>query len=1065
MPTITIPEQGQLVEVRQRRYVVRDVLQSALPRDLVSQQDPAPQHFLTLSSVEDDALGEELEVVWEIEPGARVIERGDLPQPDGFDDPKRFNAFLDAVRWGAIASADPRALQAPFRSGITIADYQLDPVARAIQMPRANLLIADDVGLGKTIEAGLVVQEFILRHRVRTVLIVCPSGLQIQWREQMRDKFGLEFRIVDAELMRELRRSQGIRANPWTHFPRLITSIDYLKRDRPLRLFTETLPADGHPTYPRTYDLLIVDEAHNVAPSGGGRYATDSQRTLTIRKLAPHFEHKLFLTATPHNGYRESFTALLELLDNQRFARGVRPTAEHLRTVMVRRLKSEMVDWNDEPLFPKRILHALEVAYDQEEQRMHTLLQRYTRSRRTRLVGDHDQTERVATEFVLKLLKKRLFSSPAAFAKTLAQYEQSLETATKRGGRSMPRPSRSLLQQQFEQLDEFGDDQEVETVTEDALLAATRLFRPSTEEEQQLLGDMRRWASHAADRPDSKVAELIKWLHSTLRPNGQWNDERVIIFTEYRDTQRWLQTILAAHGFTRDERLKLLYGGMASDERERIKAAFQAAPDVSSVRILLATDSASEGIDLQNYCSRLIHLEIPWNPNRMEQRNGRVDRHGQKAKEVEIFHFVAAGWRERQRTGATAPSDLAADLEFLMRAAQKVDQIREDLGKVGPVIAQQVEEAMLGERRALDTARAERDDEPTRRMLKFERHLRQRIEELRQQLDETRSELGLSPDHIRTVVSIALELAGQPALREARVPGMWPDPTGRTAVCPVWEVPSLHGAWAVCTEGLVHPHTRQQRPIVFDHALAKGRDDVVLVHLQHRLVQMALRLLRAEVWAPAGQRKLHRVTARVVPDRLLETPAVIAHARLVVLGGDHQRLHEELITAGGVLRGGGSNDERFARLNVTTVNNLLDTELPVPVSQAMLERLQKLWPSHVSALLQSLDVRARDRSQGMLTKLAEREEQELKASAAVLNELRTAIEGALKRPEVEQLSLFTDAEQEQFERNMDALQARVASIPTEIEREAESIRKRYANPQTRLFPVAVTYLIPERLAK
>ena len=135
---------------------------------------------------------------------------------------------------------------------------------------------------------------------------------------------------------------------------------------------------------------------------------------------------------------------------------------------------------------------------------------------------------------------------------------------------------------------------------------------------------------------------------------------------------------------------------MQSEERERIKAAFQANPKDAAVRILLATDAASEGVNLQNHCSRLIHYEIPWNPNRMEQRNGRVDRHGQRASEVYIFHFVGKGFNSAEMVGKVG--DLEADLEFLMRAALKVETIREDLGKVGPVIATQVEEAMLGKR-------------------------------------------------------------------------------------------------------------------------------------------------------------------------------------------------------------------------------------------------------------------------------------------------------------------------------------------------------------------------------
>ena len=324
MRTITIPEQGQLVDVRQSRFVVTDVHQTHLPALPTLPNPQSIQHLITLSSVEDDALGEELQVIWELEPGAQVYEKAELPEPVGFDLPERLDAFLDAVRWGAASVADVRNVQSPFRSGIDIEDYQLDPVVRAVQMPRVNLLIADDVGLGKTIEAGLVAQELILRQRARRILIVCPSSLQVQWQEQMRNKFGLDFRIVNSELMKGLRRRRGIHVNPWGHFPRLITSIDFIKRDRPLRLFKEILPAEGESLYPRRLDLMMVDEAHNVAPSGSGKYAIDSQRTAAIRLLEPHFEHKLFLTATPHNGYPESFTALLDLLDVQRFARGVR---------------------------------------------------------------------------------------------------------------------------------------------------------------------------------------------------------------------------------------------------------------------------------------------------------------------------------------------------------------------------------------------------------------------------------------------------------------------------------------------------------------------------------------------------------------------------------------------------------------------------------------------------------------------------------------------------------------------------------------------------------------------
>jgi len=246
--TYKIPEPGQIVEVRQRRLVVSDIQQTALPHDVLRGRYEDTQHLVTLASVEDDAQGEELQVIWEIEVGTHVYAKVALPSPaQGFDDPRRLDAFLDAVRWGEASLADVRTLHSPFRSGIEIQDYQLDPLVRAVQMPRVNLLIADDVGLGKTIETGLVCQELMLRHRSRKILIVCPSAMQIQWQEEMRDKFGLEFRIVDSELMKELRRSRGLHANPWTHFLRLITSVDYLKRERPMRLFRDTLPPEGQP--------------------------------------------------------------------------------------------------------------------------------------------------------------------------------------------------------------------------------------------------------------------------------------------------------------------------------------------------------------------------------------------------------------------------------------------------------------------------------------------------------------------------------------------------------------------------------------------------------------------------------------------------------------------------------------------------------------------------------------------------------------------------------------------------------------------------------------------------
>ena len=1037
----SVPEQGQLAVVRQRRYVVTDVRSGATTGGLLER----PQHLVSLTSIEDDALGEELQVVWEIEPGAHAFEKMELPEPQGFDQPAHLEAFLDAVRWGAASIADTRQLQSPFRSGIEIESYQLDPVVRAIQMPRVNLLIADDVGLGKTIESGLVVLELILRHRASRVVVVCPSSLQIKWRDEMLEKFGLEFAIVDSALVKRLRRERGLYANPWTHFPRLIASMDYLKREYPLRVFREAVSHAGARPGLRDFDVLIVDEAHNVAPSGTGNLALDSQRTQALREIGKHFEHKIFLTATPHNGYKESFSALLELLDDQRFARTVPPEPAQLRAVMVRRLKSEIKNWDGSDKFPRRTLEHIPVDYTAEEQRIHALLTEYAR---LRAAGYRDNPERFATEFVLKLLKKRLFSSPQAFLNTLNRHRASLRKSARY---EMLTRSAGALARIFDQAEEdFADENEQQEAEIEALEAAARAFRPCAPAEAQLLNELAGWAERAAAQLDSKARELLKWLESTVRPNGCWNEERVIIFTEYRDTQKWLHDHLATRGFKEGGRLEVLYGAQDTEDRERIKAAFQFDPKDSPVRILLATDAASEGIDLQRHCHRLIHYEIPWNPNRLEQRNGRIDRHGQRAPEVNVYHFVAAGFREEAAFAEGSGSGLAADLEFLYRAARKVQQIREDLGKVGPVIAQQVEEAMLGKRRRLETAKAERENEPVKRLLRFEQNIRELSRRHAEQLDETRRDLHLTPANIESVVHIALDLARQPRLILATLEGV-----PRAFDVPRFADPS----WQPCLVGLIHPHTGKQRPITFDPDAAAGRDDVVLAHLNHRLVQRCLRLLRAEVWAPVDRQKIHRVTARVVPRGKLRAPAVLAHARLTVVSSDSHRLHEEVITAGGIIQEG-----RLDRWNVSQVAEFLAAATEIEPPGPIRRRLAELWPQLKRPLFAALETRGRDRTDSIRKQLADRAEDEATKIAAIMRELEAAIRDELGKAPDAQLSLFTEAEREQDARNRDGLVDRLAELPGELARETEAIRRRYADPQPRLFPVAVTFLIPEGLA-
>ncbi|GIV03543.1 MAG: helicase SNF2 family protein [Fimbriimonadales bacterium] len=1020
----TIPEPGQLVEVRRRQWIVSEVDGRAVAPGLPK------NHLVRLASIDEDALGEELEVVWELEPGAHVLERAGLPRVDGLDAPETLEAFLDAVRWGAATNADRGYLQAPFRSGVSIEDYQLDPLVRAIDMARTNLLIADDVGLGKTIEAGLVLQEMLIRHRVRTVLVLCPASLQEKWRVEMLEKFGLDFRIVDTEYVKRLRRERGLHANPWTSHPRLIASIDWAKQGEGFRLLRDAVPP--HVTYPRTFDLLIVDEAHNVAPTVG-RYAVESLRTRLVRFLAPHFQHKLFLTATPHNGYTESFTALLELLDDQRFARNVMPNEDQLARVMVRRLKSDLVDAEGQPIYPKRRLEPLPIHYTEEERSLRRLLDDYIAKREAK---DRDQS--TVAHFVYQLLRKRLSSSPAALAATLERHAATLEGR----GDEESKPDRlddRILHRAIARTEEdYADDEERERAEAEATEVVSRRLRPLTEEERRLLDALRRRAQDAANRPDSKARAVLAWLDEHIRPGGVWSDTRVILFTEYRTTQRWMQQILASHGYGGD-RLMLLYGGMDPKEREAVKAAFQASPQDSPVRILLATDAASEGIDLQNHCHYLIHLEIPYNPNVMEQRNGRIDRHGQRAPEVVIWHPVDAE---------------GGHGEDILRALRKLEAMRADMGSVNPVIAPQLPDLLEGRRRDLDTRAAEARMAQARRFVKAERDLRERVARLHARLMETRQELHLDPEHVERAVRTALRLADKPDLEPVSLPGA---PEGR-----VFRMPPLSGSWARCLEGLEHPYTHAVRPITFDHDVARGRDDVVLVHLNHPLVQMSLRLLRAEVWARDDVKKLHRVTVRAVPDDVLSEPAVAVLSRLVVTGGDHHRLHEELTEAGGYLR----NDAFRREDRVTEVRNWLDRSRPATVSDATFAALRTRFEKHQDAILAAVQARSRDRLRILTGTLERRRDKEVDDIRQVLDDLERDLKEELAQEvQPKQLELFTEDERTQLTRDRAALEARLARIPEEREREVAGIEARYADPADHTFPVAVVLLVPESMAK
>ena len=370
---------------------------------------------------------------------------------------------------------------------------------------------------------------------------------------------------------------------------------------------------------------------------------------------------------------------------------------------------------------------------------------------------------------------------------------------------------------------------------------------------------------------------------------------------------------------------------------------------------------------------------------------------------------------------------------------------------------------MLGQRKKLDTQRAEANA-PSRRLKHFarrQREINEHIGQLYKQLQEGRDELHMTPENIQAVVETALELAQQPPLQRR----VLHDRHGEHPPIEVFDVPALSDSWASCTHGLEHPHTHQKRPIVFDHNLVRERDDVVLAHLNHRLVTMSLRLLRAEIWSDThtGNHKLNRVTARTVSGFKFTDPMLIAHARLLILGGDNQRLHEEVIAAGGYLPATG----RFVRMNEGQLKEALAAITSNDVNEEWHEDLRAAWPTHREALIQALERRMGERAASLRRELEIRSDKEQKDIRMILTELQQQILQEIKQPEVIQLQLasFSMDEAEQLKRDLRGLEERAHQIDEEIRQEVERTQQRFANPQARLFPIAISYLIPERLTQ
>ena len=1047
-----LPEPGDIVSVRHRQYLVEEVIARPLFGEATR---------VRLVCLDDDNQGRPLEVLWELELGARVLqpETHGLGEVAALDPPPHFAAYLHALRWHAVTATDARLFQAPFRAGIELMNHQLTPLKKALALPRANLFIADDVGLGKTIEAGLVLQELLLRQQVELVLIVAPASVCLQWQGEMQRRFGLHFEIYNRAFMARRRQDRGFGCNPWTTHNRFIISYQTLRR-----------PEYRDPLLARLGDrarksLLILDEAHTAAPATASKYAVDSRITKVVRDLAPRFDNRLFLSATPHNGHSNSFSALLELLDPQRFTRGVRPSSHALDTVMVRRLKEDLRQLGVES-FPERKLVQLDVGTaDAPEVRLSAMLAEYTQLMRP---------ERGRGRLVFVNLQKRLLSSVEAFRRTLEVHAESLAA-----GRARTALQLSLGAEADDDeygADEYGaDDDALEAARAAEVDAASRLLQSPEGRARELLAAMRALAAQHATGPDAKVTALLDWIRAhqcpAVRLGGaqgkpaerRWTDRRVLIFTEYGDTKRYLMQLLGAAvdgTHLGDERILQFHGGMSDDQREEVQRAFNGPPDEHPVRILIATDAAREGVNLQGYCADLFHQDIPWNPARMEQRNGRIDRTLQPAPEVRCHYFFYPHRGE----------DLV-----LQKLVAKVETIQSELGSLGSVVMDRLADVMaLGiEARTAGDLDAAESSSAVRATVREELENQRELKKLRADLDDnariaagSRKLLDFEPVLLHRVIDVGLALAGADPLAAA---------AGDDAE-PRFRLPPLGDSWQGTLDTLRRARRKDEsfwewrdtappQPVVF-RPPPRLSSEVAHLHLSHPFVQRILSRFRAQGFSAQD---LSRVTALRNPHD--DEVIVVAFGRLSLFGPGASRLHDQLIPIAARWQDSGGKGHRQpleGKAHAAALDNLsrllreLDPDAK-PLAKKVAATLVAEARGDFAALWPEVQTEAESVAHEASAKLEARARTEATALATLLEEQRAAISAELgrRRQLGFEFSESERAEREQYEADEVHMAQRLAAIDRELETEPAQVRSLYQVALQRLEPVGLVYLWPE----
>jgi len=550
---------------------------------------------------------------------------------------------IEAQRYNFASMFDP--LLAMNTSKIDPLPFQIEGVyGYILKLPRIRFLIADDPGAGKTIMAGLIIKELKLRGLAKRILIIVPGHLKDQWRRELKEKFQEHMTVIDRGLL-EAHYAENI----WQRESQAITSIDFAKRKDILPYLKSV-----------EWDLVIVDEAHKMAAYRYGDKLAKTERYRLGNIISKNSEHLLFLTATPHKGDPENFRLFLDLLVPGFFAKQ-ELIEESLKNkdnpLFIRRLKEDLKDFDGKPIFTNRFPKTIRFRLSATEKKLYNDLSRYVISQYNRALQT-DKRRNVA--FALLILQRRMASSTYALLRSLERRTKRLEDLMKEP--ELPEEAISL---DLEEIEDYEEESrwEQENKWETVSIAANK---------EELIKEIATLESMQKDAKDIlkeecevKLSELKTAVEKGMKKIKEMQgNEKILVFTESRDTMEYLVKKIRSWGYS----VNCIHGGMKLEDRIEAEKIFK-----HKTQVMVATEAAGEGINLQ-FCHLMINYDIPWNPNRLEQRMGRIHRYGQQ-KDVYIFNLVAEDTREGQVLG---------------KLFDKLDEIRKSLGsdKVFDVIGE-----------------------------------------------------------------------------------------------------------------------------------------------------------------------------------------------------------------------------------------------------------------------------------------------------------------------------------------------------------------------------------------